>query len=429
MLSFRGKKLVGRIVIAASTFALLFSAPMSANVFATGSNESAESEDSGKDKKKQDMASLQKSIKEKEQQIANAQKEKSNLTKGKTDVEKVKRQLESNKAGLTNYITELDAQVAEIEEKIEQLNLDIEEKERQIEETKAELAEAIEIKDNQYDCMKKRVQAVYEQGDNFYLELLLNAGGLGDFLNQMDYVEDLSRYDDKMFKEYSATVEYVKVCEAQLEEEEALLQETKKAAEDEQKAVEELMDQKRIEIESVSSEIADKEAALREYEAEIAEQNAMIDELERILANAKKELDNMRVYDGGAFCWPCPSYTRVSSDFGYRKHPILGSQLFHNGVDLAAPSGSNILAAYDGEVVAASYTAAMGNYVMLDHGGGLYTVYMHASKLNVSEGKEVKRGDVIAFVGSTGRSTGPHLHFSVRVNGEYVSPWNYITKP
>ena len=103
--------------------------------------------------------------------------------------------------------------------------------------------------------------------------------------------------------------------------------------------------------------------------------------------------------------------------------------MFHNGVDLAAPGGSDILAAYDGEVVSASYTAAMGNYIMIDHGGGLYTIYMHASKLLVSEGQEVKRGDKIALVGSTGRSTGNHLHFTVRKNGEYVSPWNYITKP
>ena len=277
--------------------------------------------------------------------------------------------------------------------------------------------------------MKKRVKAVYEQGDSFYLELLLNSKGLGDFLNQMDYIEDLSKYDDRMFKEYAETVEYVKICEEELEEEEELLQATKTAAEEEQKAVEELISQKQAEIAAVQDEIVDQERAIREYEAEIAEQNATISELERIVAEEKKALENMRVYDGGAFCWPCPAYTKVSSDFGNRIHPTLKINLFHNGVDLAAPAGSNILAAYDGEVVSASYTGAMGNYVMLDHGGGLYTVYMHASKLNVKEGQEVKRGDVIAFVGSTGRSTGNHLHFSVRVNGEYVSPWNYIVKP
>ena len=420
---------------------LLFSTPFSSVVLAdnpadTSANESTASDESkedsqkeGEEKKKKDTSALEQSIKEKENAIANAKNEKNTLAKGKTDVEKVKKSLEQSKANLSQYITELDAQVASIEEKIEDLKVKISEKEKEIEQTQKELEEAIAVKDHQYECMKKRVQAIYEQGDNFYLELLLKSGGLGDFLNQMDYIEDLSKYDDKMFKEYAETVEYVKLCEEQLQEEEDLLQETKKAAEEEQKAVEELIAQKESEIAAVQSEIVDTERAIREYEAEIAEQNATINELERIVAEEKKALANMRVYDGGAFCWPCPAYKYVSSEFGNRVHPTLHINLFHNGVDLAAPAGSNILAAYDGEVVSASYTGAMGNYVMLDHGDGLYTVYMHASKLNVSQGQEVKRGDVIAYVGSTGRSTGNHLHFSVRLNGEYVSPWNYIVKP
>ena len=147
------------------------------------------------------------------------------------------------------------------------------------------------------------------------------------------------------------------------------------------------------------------------------------------VAADKAKLAQARSYDGGAFCWPAPSYTRVSSEYGYRIHPIYGTQKFHNGVDLAAPGGSPILAAYDGVVVAATYNASMGNYVMIDHGDGLYTIYMHASSLLVSAGQSVSRGQKIALVGSTGNSTGNHLHFSVRLNGSYVSPWNYISRP
>ncbi len=127
------------------------------------------------------------------------------------------------------------------------------------------------------------------------------------------------------------------------------------------------------------------------------------------------------------FTWPAPNYTRISDDYGYRMHPILGVQQFHNGVDMAAPSGSPILAAYDGEVVAASYSSSMGNYIMINHGDSLYSIYMHASALYVSKGDVVSKGQKIAAVGSTGRSTGPHLHFGVRLNGEYVSPWTYLT--
>ena len=128
------------------------------------------------------------------------------------------------------------------------------------------------------------------------------------------------------------------------------------------------------------------------------------------------------------FKWPAPSYTRISDDYGNRIHPILGVQQFHNGVDMAAPGGSPILAAYDGKVVASAYNASMGNYIMINHGDGLYTIYMHASALYVSTGDTVTRGQKIAAVGTTGRSTGNHLHFSVRKDGAYVSPWNYLSK-
>ena len=126
------------------------------------------------------------------------------------------------------------------------------------------------------------------------------------------------------------------------------------------------------------------------------------------------------------FAFPAPSMTRISDEYGERIHPTLGVQQFHNGVDLAAPNGSPILAAYDGEVVAAAYSGSMGNYIMIDHGDSLYTIYMHASALYVSKGDLVTKGQQIAAVGSTGRSTGPHLHFSVRKNGSYVSPWGYL---
>jgi murein DD-endopeptidase MepM/ murein hydrolase activator NlpD len=154
--------------------------------------------------------------------------------------------------------------------------------------------------------------------------------------------------------------------------------------------------------------------------------------LEQIVAEERRRLaeesGKVLTYDGGMFKWPAPSYTRISDDYGNRIHPITGTNQFHNGVDMAAPGGSPILAAYDGEVVAAAYNASMGNYIMIDHGDSLYTIYMHASALYVSKGDYVSKGQKIAEVGTTGRSTGNHLHFSVRKNGSYVSPWNYLSK-
>lgn len=427
-------KLKRFVIIPALSLGMLLYGPMSLTVFATQpttadtENTDTQKKDTVSEKKTQ-MSVLEQSIKEKEAEISSAKDEKKALADGKANVESIKKQLESSKSNLSAYVSQLDSQVEEIEANIDSLNNQITDKEAQIEETKADLAEAIDIKNTQYANMKKRVQAIYEQGDGFYMELILNCGGLADFLNRMDYVEDMSKYDDNMFKEYAQTVEYVTLCEQQLEAEEEVLEETKAAAQADREAVEELIGQKQAEIRSVEEEITDKERAIREYEAEIAEQNAVIGELEKVLAAEKSTLANMRVYDGGKFCWPAPSYTKISSDYGYRSDPFTGIQKFHNGVDMAAPGGSNILAAYDGTVVSASYSSSMGNYVMIDHGDGLITIYMHASKVLVSAGQDVSRGDVIALVGSTGRSTGNHLHFTVRNNGEYVSPWNYISKP
>ena len=135
---------------------------------------------------------------------------------------------------------------------------------------------------------------------------------------------------------------------------------------------------------------------------------------------------SVKIYDGGQFKFPLASYTRISDDYGWRIHPILNTKQFHNGVDFASPKGTAIYAAYDGEVVAATYSSTMGNYIMINHGSGLYTIYMHASALYCSKGDVVVRGEAIAAVGSTGRSTGNHLHFSVRKDGSYVSPWDYL---
>lgn len=134
------------------------------------------------------------------------------------------------------------------------------------------------------------------------------------------------------------------------------------------------------------------------------------------------------VYNGGAFLWPCPASTRVTSDYGNRQSPTAGASSNHKGIDIGAPFGSDIVAAADGEVIFAGYSNGGGNYIMIDHGGSLYTVYMHASSLCVSKGDKVSRGQTVAKVGSTGISTGNHLHFGVSLNGAYVSPWNYLSR-
>lgn len=371
------------------------------------------------------------SIKDKENQIAAAQNEKDELQNNLSDVKKIKEDLEKVKNNLSAYVAELDGSLNTIEEKIIELDSMISDKEAEIAETEAELAEASAVEQEQYESMKQRIQYMYEQGDTYYIELLVGSESFSDMINRADYIEMLSEYDKKKLDEYSQTTQFIALCKEQLDEQKVILDEAKAAQETERAALETLVVEKEQQINAYESDINNKEAAIAEYEAYISEQNEIITMLEAAVAEEKKSIlaanGLVLTYDGGTFAWPCPAYKSISSDYGTRMHPTLGIQQFHNGVDMAAPAGSDILAAYSGVVVAAAYSNTMGNYIMIDHGDGLYTIYMHASKLYVSKDDIVAKGETIAAVGSTGRSTGNHLHFSVRLKGNYVSPWNYIS--
>lgn len=370
------------------------------------------------------------SIKEKENQISSAQTEKQSLQANLSDVKKIKKELEAVKNNLSAYVTQLDGEMAQMQENITSLETQIEDKTAQIVQTEAQLDEAIEIENAQYEAMKKRIKFMYEKGADYYLELLFSADSFPDMLNKADYIEQLSAYDRKMLDQYVATTKYVELCKQQLEADKEVLEEAKADVEKEKEAVEELIGEKEQQINSYAYDISNKEQAIKEYEADIAEQNQIIKDLEAAVAAERQAIYDAEhpkiTYDGGVFAWPAPSYKRISDEYGERIHPILGTKQFHNGLDMAAPGGSPILAAYDGEVVAASYSSSMGNYIMIDHGNTLYTIYMHASALYVKKGDVVTKGQQIAAVGSTGRSTGNHLHFSVRLNGSYVNPWNYL---
>lgn len=371
-------------------------------------------------------------LKKMQKQIEDAEKERKQLKNGLSDVKKVVAKLENAKSDLKAYVTQLDQEVVEIENNIEELKENITVKEGEIDETTKELAVALQTEAEQYDAMGQRIRLNYEQGPSFLVSLLLHATSFGEFLNRSTYVQAVAEYDDQMLDKFIETREYVEVCKQTLEEEKLTLETAKEGLESEEEAIKQLIDQKAAEIEQYEKNIQANEAAVKEYEAELAAQNQIIKDLEAAVEAEKKRLleQNKRgiIYDGGTFKFPLESYKRISDEYGYRIHPTLNVKQFHNGVDFAADKGTKIYAAYDGVVIAAAYSSTMGNYVMIDHGSGLFTIYMHASKLNCSNNDVVVKGQKIAEVGSTGRSTGNHLHFSVRLNGEYVSPWNYLKK-
>ncbi len=372
------------------------------------------------------------SIKQKEEQINQAASEKKNLLNSLTDAKKIKQQLEAEKKDLSKYVAQLDNQLQEIQDNIAQLNIQIKQKEEEISATQKELEKARETEASQYEAMVQRIQFMYEQGESTYLEMIFTGESIADILNKVVYMEQISAYDRQKLDEFMLNRQLIEICEQELLAQKEVLDVTKEGVLEEEAAMEELIAAKEQTIREYETSISTKEQAIQEYEDDIQEQTEVIEALEAAVAEERKRIlaasGVVLTYDGGKFKFPLATYTRVSSDYGMRLHPTLGVDKFHNGIDLAAPTGTAIYAAYDGIVVASAYNSSMGNYVMVDHGDGLYTIYMHASALYVSKDDVVVRGETIAAVGSTGRSTGPHLHFGVRLGGAYVSPWNYLSQ-
>ena len=387
----------------------------------------------------EELKEQKEAIDQSKQELDSAKEEKEEMQDAITGLENEKEELEEAKNDLSEYVVQLDGQLITLQDKLAQLEMKIAEKQIEVDQINEQLRVAQETEANQYASMKMRIKFMYEKGDQSYMSMLFSAQNFSDMLNKAEYVEEISRYDRQMLLEYQQTKEAITMLKDQLETEKATLATAKEEALAKEGEMENLIEQKNNQILSYETDINNKESAIKEYEAYIAEQNATIAALEQEIARAEADLREKDVsgnyidplpetptYSGGGFCWPAPAYTRISDDYGYRIHPILKVQQFHNGIDMAAPGGSPILAASGGTVIAASYSGTMGNYVMINHGGGLYTIYMHASSLHVSAGQTVSKGQQIGTVGTTGRSTGNHLHFSVRLNGSYVNPWNYL---
>lgn len=358
--------------------------------------------------------------------LQEAQDEKAQLEKALKEAQGTIEDLKDSKGDIESKVTELNQQLIDISARITDLENQLTAKSEDIQETKDELAGAKEREAQQYADMKVRIQFMYENGQTSYLEALLSSRNISEFLNSADYIAQIQSYDRQKLTEYQDTVESIVNLEAQLEQEYTDLEALKSTVESNKATVAAMMRQKESELADISGDIEDAQSDADYYAAEIQAQEELIAAIKRAEAEKAAAGVEEHPYTGGAFRWPCPSSTRVTSDYGTRVSPMSGASSNHKGIDIGASAGADIIAVADGTVTAASYSSAAGNYVMIDHGGGLYTVYMHASSLLVSPGQTVSAGDVIAKVGSTGISTGSHLHFGVSLNGSYVSPWSYL---
>ena len=296
------------------------------------------------------------------------------------------------------------------------------------------------------DKLGNRARSMYRSGSSTFLDLLLGATTFQAFASNWDLLNDMNQNDADMVEETKTLRSEVESEKAVYEEQRNVAAQKAEEAEAVKKEAESLVSQMQDTYNSLSEEAAQllaEEEAAREAAALAAAQAAeeearrQAEEEER-----RQQQSNSGGNSGGGSSsggnsggsttglgWPLKGGAgRISSGFGGRKSPTAGASTYHKGVDLAALSGTPILAAGSGKVVIATYSSSAGNYIMISHGNRLYTVYMHCSRLAASAGKQVTKGQVIGYVGSTGISTGAHLHFGVTKNGNYVNPLNYISR-
>ena len=391
-----------------------------------------------------------------ESNLSEAQQEKKTL---ENDLQKAKELIDSlkgSKEDIQSEVEKLDKQLNEISGKVKELESRLSKKRQEIADTESALNKAKEQEKKQYRNMKKRIQFMYENGQTSYVEMLLSADSFTDFLNAVEYITQISQYDRKMLKEYQNMQVTIADTQKTLETDYASLQSLQAKVQEEKQAVAALESAKKGELNDVADDLTDAQTVAKAYEAEIQAQNEVIAQIQAAQKRAAEQQaaqqqaqaaeENQGATDAagenqntaqnttpsgngqstGSMMWPCPSSKRVTSDYGPRTSPTNGASSNHKGIDIGAAYGADIVAADGGTVLVATYSSSGGNYVIIDHGGGLCTVYMHASSLTVSAGQTVSKGQVIAKVGTTGNSTGNHLHFETIINNENINPINVV---
>lgn len=392
-------------------------------VYAAEDSESRQEETESAESEEQEEDNSEK-ISELENQRQETIDEINGLKNTINDVQKEIDSLQSEKNTIQSYINQLDKQMSTLSSELAGFEEKIEEKISDIEDTKAQLEETQIACDEQYDSMKMRIQYIYENPSESLIEMLCNSANIAEFINRADGVASMSDYDRRMMEKLIDTKEEIAFKEETLEAELEELEMMQAELETQKKKVNDSINAKKGELSSKAAEIGDASAEQGNYRKQLEEQEKLLNDIEDQIAKTA----NPDAYEGSTtgFIWPCPAYTRISSYFGPRPQPVPGASTNHKGVDLAAPYGSNILASAAGVVTTSRYSESAGNYIVIAHGNGISTVYMHASSLLVSVGETVSQGQVIAKVGSTGYSSGNHLHFGVIKNGTYVDPMGYI---
>lgn len=355
----------------------------------------------------EDVDELQDKLSSLEDEKAAVKEKIAELTKQANDVEATRAALQSEIDLTKEEISTVEAYIDRLQEQIDVKTTEL-----------AAAEEALEQKEEEFALT---VRTTYEQGDSSYLEVLLNSSSFSDLLSRMEIITAIMEDNKKIVAEYTAAKE-------DIEQKKQELQDTQ----DSQKEYQENLNYKVDELAASEAEQAALAESLQAYKAESEAEydrisNEMQDVSNQIAALSAQSAASGGVPYSGTFVWPTPSCTTTSSVYGYRVHPIYGTVKFHAGEDIPASYGAEILAAASGTVTTAGWVSGYGNYTVIDHGGGTMTAYGHQSSILVSVGQYVEQGQVIGYVGSTGNSTGPHLHFEVYQNGSTVDPKSFFS--
>lgn len=419
--------------------------------------------------------SLQTTVSSFASSIQDAEGTLNNLETEKKELESKIADLEKEKGNITEYISKLDKQLSELSTEIDALQLDIDETEQLLSKTQVELEQVKTQQVDQYGTMKARIKYMYENGSDDYMSMIMGAESITDLLNRAEYVNKISQYDKTLYERFDATRISIEQKEATIQQSLKKLNNLNSKLELEKDSVNTLIDNKTKEVQKYTNNINSAQAEVVAFNAEIEKQEALIEQLleeerKRIEEEERKRREEeerkkkeeeekkkqeaaqnanlgnssnssstgsssgssdagSQTNNSTGFRWPLKISGRISSYFGYRTSPTAGASTYHKGIDIAAATGTEIVAANGGTVTSAGYSSAMGYYVMIYHGNSTYTVYMHCNSLKVSSGDQVSKGQGIATLGSTGISTGPHLHFGLSVNGNYVDPLKYVSQP
>lgn len=340
----------------------------------------------------------------------------------KEQIEQANQELSETQSQLSDNLKEiekLDQKIEDSENELNQLNEQVQSLKEEIAVVEKELAEVTEKYEVQKEIFEKRVVALYETGEISYLDILLNSSSVYEFVSSYYVISEIAEADNDLLNSIGDKKDEIELSKKTLDKE----KENLAALVETQQRTSKILQNTKTIRENYVSKLSQEE---REKQEQIDEMTAQYKAINtQILELLNQGIDTE--YIGGELAWPVPGYTRITSKYGMRVHPITGQYKLHTGVDISAPMGANFIAANDGIVVKAEYNTAYGRMVVIDHGGGISTLYAHGSEILVEVGQAVKRGDSILKVGSSGYSTGPHAHFEVRINGVVTDPMPYIT--